>query len=190
MTAAEDSRNYRARHRERLREEGRLRYQKNAEVWNEKKRAARAANPDAIRAKERVIARQRYSAMTTEQRREKNQKSWAKNRESILAKRRETRYGLSSEEYERMLAMQDGRCRICGVEQEKANGSVLVVDHCHATGKVRSLLCRECNLNLAFVEKRGHLFGRMVEYVEEHNSKNSDDKLRAAQEVIRADRGD
>ena len=42
-----------------------------------------------------------------------------------------------------MLERQGKVCGIC-----KTPGKPLCVDHCHATGKVRGLLCRDCNLGL------------------------------------------
>lgn len=53
-----------------------------------------------------------------------------------------TRYGLTPEDYEAMLARQGGRCAICHREN---TGRPLVVDHCHSTGAVRGLLCDPCN---------------------------------------------
>jgi hypothetical protein len=45
---------------------------------------------------------------------------------------------------------QRGRCLVCGNEPKKGR---LHVDHCHATGRVRGLLCNRCNRNLGWVEK-------------------------------------
>jgi hypothetical protein len=56
-------------------------------------------------------------------------------------------YGLESEDYERLLAHQHGRCAICGSKR----GYRLNVDHDHRTGLVRGLLCRRCNKLLMLV---------------------------------------
>jgi Recombination endonuclease VII len=56
-------------------------------------------------------------------------------------KERARRYGLSLQDYRAMLARQDAACAIC-----RRSDCPLCVDHCHATGKVRGFLCRECNL--------------------------------------------
>jgi hypothetical protein len=57
---------------------------------------------------------------------------------------RRNAYGLTTEDYGRMLARQNGACAICKqVFQETP-----AVDHCHTTGKVRGLLCRKCNTGL------------------------------------------
>jgi hypothetical protein len=54
------------------------------------------------------------------------------------------RYGITVEEYEVMAKMQDYGCAICG---EFLDGT-LHVDHDHITGKVRGLLCNNCNNGL------------------------------------------
>jgi Recombination endonuclease VII len=53
-------------------------------------------------------------------------------------------YGISLEDYARLLAEQGGVCAICLRQPAER----LCVDHCHATGKVRGLLCRTCNTGL------------------------------------------
>lgn len=62
----------------------------------------------------------------------------------------ETRYGMESGEWEARFIAQEGKCAICGshgrgfIRGEKP----LVVDHDHKTGKVRGLLCGDCNTAL------------------------------------------
>ena len=61
----------------------------------------------------------------------------------VAEKERARRYGLSAEDYNKLLARQNGVYGIC-----KRPGRKLCVDHCHATGKVRGLLCHNCNSGL------------------------------------------
>ena len=49
------------------------------------------------------------------------------------------RYGLTLEAVDRLLQDQSGLCAICGVADPEH------VDHCHQTGRVRGLLCFNCN---------------------------------------------
>lgn len=67
--------------------------------------------------------------------------------EAKRASRHLSDYGLVAGDYERMLAEQDGCCAICRRTPEEAHGPnrVLCVDHDHATGRVRGLLCVPCN---------------------------------------------
>jgi hypothetical protein len=53
-------------------------------------------------------------------------------------------YGITQEDYREMNEKQSGRCAICQTIPEKR----LVVDHCHNTGRVRGLLCYDCNHGL------------------------------------------
>lgn len=53
-------------------------------------------------------------------------------------------YGITLEQYQQMLESQGGFCKICGRHQGDF-AEALSVDHCHATGKVRGLLCGSCN---------------------------------------------
>lgn len=53
-------------------------------------------------------------------------------------------YGLSEEDYNAMYAAQNGCCAIC----RKLSKTVLHVDHCHETGRVRGLLCFPCNTSI------------------------------------------
>jgi len=51
------------------------------------------------------------------------------------------KYGVTLECYREMLERQGGACAICRKTQQRA----FDVDHCHATGRVRGLLCTNCN---------------------------------------------
>jgi hypothetical protein len=60
---------------------------------------------------------------------------------------RRSAYGLEPEVFDTMLAAQDGACAICTKPLEQSRDG-LHVDHDHATGKVRGLLCGPCNKGL------------------------------------------
>src|SRR5215470_1693407 len=60
------------------------------------------------------------------------------------------RYGITLEEYDRLLALQNGVCAIC--EQKPKGRRFLCVDHCHRTGRVRGLLCTRCNVAIGLFE--------------------------------------
>ncbi len=72
-----------------------------------------------------------------------------KHRQLEEVKRRERaghlkrKFGISLEDYERLLAEQDGRCAICGNRPHEDIS--LHVDHDHETGRIRGLLCFKCN---------------------------------------------
>jgi hypothetical protein len=70
-------------------------------------------------------------------------------------------YGLSVDDYQAMLTRQSGACAIC----RKRPGETLSVDHCHDTHKVRSLLCRKCNLGLGHLKHDPRLLRAAIAYL-------------------------
>ncbi len=82
----------------------------------------------------------------------------------------EKRYGITVEQYDEMNRIQGGRCAICN----KIPGGTshvsrrLAVDHCHATGVVRGLLCNNCNLTIGMIEDSPGLLDRMRRYLGRH----------------------
>lgn len=71
----------------------------------------------------------------------------------LLSERLKSGYGLSLEEYERLVVLQNGNCAICRKPPSGGNhaDSRLHVDHDHTTGRVRGLLCRHCNTGLGLL---------------------------------------
>ena len=72
-------------------------------------------------------------------------------------------YGMSIEEYDALLASQDGVCAICGSLPVKKR---LAVDHDHTTNDVRGLLCTRCNTTLGRMKDDPALLRRAADYVE------------------------
>lgn len=71
----------------------------------------------------------------------------AKKRYSYSYKLKE--YGLTLVDFDAMMEAQQGRCRICDREFDSQVKPLQPhVDHCHATGKVRGILCFTCNTGL------------------------------------------
>ena len=99
-------------------------------------------------------------------------REWSKNNpDKVKDSRRKTKlkqkYGISTEEYDKMFDEQKGVCYIC--EQTHVRRS-LNVDHCHATGKVRKLLCDKCNMVLGLVNDSGSLLLKMKDYLYENTA--------------------
>ena len=57
-------------------------------------------------------------------------------------------YGITLEQYYELLQQQNNCCAICGTDKPSERTKYFAVDHCHATGKVRGLLCTKCNRGL------------------------------------------
>lgn len=138
---------WRKRHKDRLREKSRT-YEKNPARKKSKKE------------RDRLRDRRAYT-------KEYEQRTHVKNMRSVQAKREwerdkvskrphrklkiiKRRYGLTPEQYHRMLDDNGGMCAVCRIKL------ATVVDHNHKTMRVRGLLCHSCNTGLG-------MFGDSVE---------------------------
>ncbi len=72
-------------------------------------------------------------------------------------------YGMTVEEYDALFKKQGGRCAICG---NIPNGKALAVDHDHNTGRVRGLLCDDCNLGLGKFQDSPAILAKAALYLE------------------------
>ena len=72
-------------------------------------------------------------------------------------------YGISLADYERLYQNQRGRCAICGKRHPQ-----LLVDHDHARGYVRGLLCHSCNWGLGHFFDLPKLLEKAIRYLKEH----------------------
>lgn len=90
------------------------------------------------------------------------QRTWrAKNRAKVKGYDLKKGYGLSLEDFDALHEIQGGVCAICG----KDKGTTLVVDHCHATNKVRGLLCHPCNRGLGMFKDNARLLANAIAYL-------------------------
>jgi len=92
-----------------------------------------------------------------------------KNKDRIRAQRLKRDYGITKNDYDRMLKEQKECCAICGRHQSELRRS-LSVDHNHETGKVRGLLCGLCNLILGNAKDSRTILESAIIYLEERNA--------------------
>ena len=78
-------------------------------------------------------------------------------------------YGLSLEEFQERWDTQNGLCLLCTRALQKSHlcGDSVVVDHCHATGKIRGLLCNECNRGLGYFKDNVMTLKNAIKYLTE-----------------------
>jgi Autographiviridae endonuclease VII len=90
-------------------------------------------------------------------------------------------YGLSLHDYKALLATQGGACAVC----RKKSPRTLCVDHCHATKKVRRLLCHRCNLGIGQFNDDPRLLRLAAAYLEAFLSRKPKRKYRGTNSVPR-----
>lgn len=103
----------------------------------------------------------------------KSSREWiAANPERVRIQRRIERwrrYGLTPEEGARLLAEQNGECAICKeslIGGRHSEGDRAYVDHDHATGRVRGLLCIDCNTLIGFAKDNTEILKAACRYLD------------------------
>ncbi len=76
------------------------------------------------------------------------------------------RYGISSTDYFSLSDSQQGVCAVC--KGASKSGRALAVDHNHATGQIRGLLCHGCNVALGLAKENPQILRALADYLELH----------------------
>ena len=77
--------------------------------------------------------------------------------------------GITVERYNELFELQNGLCAICN-KPELCSNKKLAVDHNHITGKVRSLLCTNCNLLIGQAKESIEILLKAIDYLKEHSN--------------------
>ena len=79
-----------------------------------------------------------------------------------------TRYGMLEEDKLTLIREQDNKCACCGGEFDDTFKGRPVIDHCHTTGVVRTILCDRCNIALGNVGEDIELCQSLIKYIRRH----------------------
>ena len=88
------------------------------------------------------------------------QKRREKDPEFHADQQRKHRYGITRDEYLALLVACRNKCAICKTDLDKPN-----IDHDHATGKIRGILCVRCNQGLGHFQDNQTLLIEAVSYL-------------------------
>jgi hypothetical protein len=111
----------------------------------EERRAYCRAYDAAHREERKVAARERRSSRPRE----------------VLAVQLRSKYDITLEQYDALIEAQGQVCACCGKKPAKWH-----VDHCHATNKIRGLLCGKCNKGLGFFGDDLEGFDKPIAYLQ------------------------
>jgi hypothetical protein len=89
-------------------------------------------------------------------------------------------YGITIDEYNKLIEKQNNRCAICGIDfdfLEKVRKYNKVpgtgkprIDHDHNTGKIRGLLCDDCNTALGIFQENPLILIKAINYIQNHRT--------------------
>lgn len=131
---------------------------KNKDIIKEKLAIYRKENSEKIKE-----SRKMYKSTHKENLRE----YYRNNKEKIKHNFYKRKYGITIEEYDKLLNEQKGCCAICFIKQ-KDIGRNLSIDHCHTTGKIRGLLCNNCNASIGLFKEDINILESAINYLKIH----------------------
>ena len=73
------------------------------------------------------------------------------------------RYGITLEEYDKLLTAQEYKCAICDMFLKNI---IVHLDHNHQTGEIRGLLCQKCNFGLGNFQDNSSLLQKAIKYLD------------------------
>lgn len=85
-------------------------------------------------------------------------------------------YNITEDDYQLMLSSQKGLCGICKTDKPTGKWKVFAVDHCHVTGRVRGLLCNECNRGIGLLKDSSDLLRDAADYLDKHQIKTNEER--------------
>lgn len=97
---------------------------------------------------------------------------WERPDSSWRSKRIQTQYGITAEQYNEMLADQEGVCAVCA--EPCKSGQRLSIDHDHVSGLVRGLCCRSCNNGLGRFRDNKDFLVKAAIYIHRHQRRAKD----------------
>ncbi|WP_202844768.1 endonuclease VII domain-containing protein [Luteimonas sp. SJ-9] len=74
-------------------------------------------------------------------------------------------YGITPEQHKRQIAGQGGKCAICQCGLADLSPQSVHVDHCHASGTLRGVLCGSCNVGLGSFRDSEQFLLRAITYL-------------------------
>lgn len=74
-------------------------------------------------------------------------------------------YGITLDDYEQLLTKQNNQCDICGTDTPVGGRENFAIDHDHSTGKIRGLLCNDCNLGLGSFQDNKESLKKAIQYL-------------------------
>ena len=152
---------YRAKNRTKLNAKSSAWSRANPEKVRARNAAWQAANPEKVRQYRAGHYVRHAPAIKA-----RNRAWYQANPQKVTEAYRKRRYGVTTERMEIQFAAQGWVCAICRTAAP-VKGKWMI-DHCHASGKFRGVLCNRCNSVLGMSQDRIPVLQEAINYLQKH----------------------
>lgn len=94
--------------------------------------------------------------------RNEQRKKWGKETGYKTQPTKWAKFKLTEEQYNQYFVDAGHKCSCCGATSQERR---LCLDHCHATGKIRGVLCNNCNTALGLVHESTDVLYNLIKYI-------------------------
>ena len=123
-----------------------------------------------LKNRERILAsRKIYNKLNKMKIQERSIASRINNPQKYKNHHYKSNFNITLDDYHNMLSTQNSCCAICG-KHKSENKLNLSVDHCHKTGKIRGLLCSNCNFGIGNLKDSIINLQKAILYLQQHNT--------------------
>lgn len=133
-------------------------YLKNADKITKKQREYRLKNIDKIK-----LAKAKWQQSPKYKQYVKEYSAKPETKARFRKMQWQRKYGISPEQSDYLLNIQNNKCAICGVELVKP-----YLDHCHKSFKIRGFLCTQCNVGLGSFKDNPEILRNAIMYLEKN----------------------
>lgn len=140
-------------------------YEENIEKWKETQSSIEHKEKKNLPRNERYRQDKEYRDLIKKRVREYNKRN-----PKVKLNQHLREYGITIEDYDTMLKSQDYKCAICRCSIEDLGEykyRPLFIDHNHKTGKIRGLLCNNCNFILGHAKDDISILENAIKYLKE-----------------------
>jgi len=108
-----------------------------------------------------------------------NKKYYENNKQKVIKRSKVRRYkidfGITLEDFDKRLSLQQNKCLGCGKELTEKGDACL--DHNHTSGKVRGILCRNCNLAIGGAKDNIEILKKVIKYIIKYNTHDAEQSI-------------
>jgi hypothetical protein len=137
----------------------------NTKRWRDKK--WENENPGKVKESYR-----KYYQKNKEKKLEYCKEQYLKNKEHRKWAAIKRKYGITKDDFDKLFKAQNESCAICG--KKDFTQWTLNIDHCHTTGKVRGILCNNCNTAIGALQEDVTILLNAIKYIHRHNNMGVD----------------
>lgn len=108
----------------------------------------------------RVLIQREYRELNPDINKKIDRKKYLRSKVQLKNERYLRNYGITLKDFNDLLEKQNNECLICQEKNKRFH-----LDHCHKTGKIRGILCAQCNTGIGLFKENVEYLTNAIRYI-------------------------